>query len=259
MLELGARRRRRCTRRSRGDLRRQRVDLVFRRRAADARACSTPLPAAMRGRLGRARPTASARAAARERCAAGDVVMVKGSNGSRMGPLVAALKQRFAPRATATGAEDSAMLTWLADFSPHLQPAQPVPLPHVPHARGGGDGAVLRLLLRPAHHRGAAAQAGQGPADPRRRARLASADQEGHAHDGRPDDPVRACSSRRCCGPTSTAPMSGSCCSSRSASALIGFYDDYLKVTKQIARRLLRPRAARAAKSLIARDRLLSP
>jgi UDP-N-acetylmuramoyl-tripeptide--D-alanyl-D-alanine ligase len=28
---------------------------------------------------------------------AGDVAMVKGSNGSRMGPLVAALRERFAP------------------------------------------------------------------------------------------------------------------------------------------------------------------
>ena len=34
--------------------------------------------------------------------------------------------------------------------------------------------------------------------------------------------------------------MSGSCCSSPSASALIGFYDDYLKVTKQTAQGLLR-------------------
>jgi UDP-N-acetylmuramoyl-tripeptide--D-alanyl-D-alanine ligase len=28
---------------------------------------------------------------------AGDVAMIKGSNGSRMGPLVAALRERFAP------------------------------------------------------------------------------------------------------------------------------------------------------------------
>ena len=33
--------------------------------------------------------------------AAGDVVMVKGSNGSRMGPLVEALKARFAPTVAA--------------------------------------------------------------------------------------------------------------------------------------------------------------
>jgi len=41
----------------------------------------------------------------------GDVVMVKGSNGSRMGPLVAALKARFAPPGTAAAAvraEDAA-------------------------------------------------------------------------------------------------------------------------------------------------------
>ena len=31
-----------------------------------------------------------------ESIAAGDVIMIKGSNGSRMGPVVAALKQKFA-------------------------------------------------------------------------------------------------------------------------------------------------------------------
>ena len=33
----------------------------------------------------------------------GDVVMVKGSNGSRMGPLVAALRERFARGAARIG------------------------------------------------------------------------------------------------------------------------------------------------------------
>ena len=42
-------------------------------------------------------------------------------------------------------------------------------------------------------------------------------------------------------GQSDATPMSGSCSASRSASALIGFYDDYLKVTKQTPCRLFRP------------------
>ena len=57
--------------------------------------------------------------------------------------------------------------------------------------------------------------------------------QEGHADHGRAADPDRADGRRRCCGRTSPTAMSGSCCSSPSASALIGFCDDYLKVTKR--------------------------
>ena len=40
------------------------------------------------------------------RCAAGDIVMIKGSNGSRMGPLVGALREQF-PLARAEGARTS--------------------------------------------------------------------------------------------------------------------------------------------------------
>ena len=43
--------------------------------------------------------SADLEAALAETVAAGDVVMVKGSNGSRMGPVVKALKARFAPAA----------------------------------------------------------------------------------------------------------------------------------------------------------------
>ncbi len=38
---------------------------------------------------------------------------------------------------------------------------------------------------------------------------------------------------RPCCGPIRAIPTSGSCSRSRSASAAVGFYDDYLKVTRQ--------------------------
>ena len=46
-----------------------------------------------------AEKSADIEAALLESIRAGDVVMVKGSNGSRMGPIVAALKRRFAPMA----------------------------------------------------------------------------------------------------------------------------------------------------------------
>ena len=45
--------------------------------------------------------------------------MVKGSNGSRTAPLVAALKARFAPpRAPREPQDHAVMLSWLADFAP---------------------------------------------------------------------------------------------------------------------------------------------
>ena len=80
------------------------------------------------------------------------------------------------------------MLTWLAELPRRLPP---LPLSHVPHPRRGGDRAFPRLLLRSDDHLRAAAEAGQGAADPRRRAGLASSHQEGHADHGRPHDPVR--------------------------------------------------------------------
>jgi len=54
------------------------------------------LPASLRGAW--AETAAEMQPALIDSIAAGDVVMIKGSNGSRMGPVVAALKQRFAPR-----------------------------------------------------------------------------------------------------------------------------------------------------------------
>ncbi len=72
------------------------VDLVF---------CAGPLmkhlfdalPAAKRGHW--AYNSAGIEAALRAALAPGDVVMIKGSNGSRMGPIVTRLKQDFAPQA----------------------------------------------------------------------------------------------------------------------------------------------------------------
>ena len=59
-------------------------------------------------------------------------------------------------------------------------------------------------------------------------------------------DPRRACWSRRCSGRGSTMSMSGWCCSSPSASALIGFADDWKKVTKNNTKGVSEPGPLRA-------------
>ena len=58
-------------------------------------------------------------------------------------------------------------------------------------------------------------------------------DQEGHAHHGRPDDPVGPAGVDLAVGQSRPTPMSGSCCCVTLSFGLIGFYDDYLKVTKR--------------------------
>ena len=61
--------------------------------------------------------------------------------------------------------------------------------------RTGGavvTGAAVRVPVRPLDHRSSASAPGQGPADPQRRPAIAHRRQEGHAHHGRADDPVRA-------------------------------------------------------------------
>ena len=68
---------------------------------------------------------------------------------------------------------------------------QRVSLHHLPHRRGDGDGRAVRIPVRALDHRSSAAAAGQGSADPHRRPAIASDLQEGHADDGRADDPVR--------------------------------------------------------------------
>ena len=77
-----------------GDVVAAKVDLVH---AAGplSHAMFMRLPAEMRGLWGET--AADIQGALADGIAAGDVVMVKGSNGSRMGPLVAALKDRFRP------------------------------------------------------------------------------------------------------------------------------------------------------------------
>ena len=68
-----------------------------------------------------------------------DAVMVKGSLGSRMGPIVKALKRRYAPSEPAQALKVEPMLYWLADFSGTISAVQRVPLPHGAHRRLDDD------------------------------------------------------------------------------------------------------------------------
>ena len=165
----------------------------------------------------------------------GDVVMVKGSNSIRMALIVQALKERFAAAAGADGVEkdDDPMLTWLADSQRLSERAQRLPLHHLPDRRRRRDGAPLRVLVRPGDHLAAAPEAGQGPADPRGRPAIALLTKRGTPTMGGLMILAGRRSCRRCCGPTRATSMSGSSLIVDLGFGAIGFYDDYLKVTKQ--------------------------
>ena len=101
-----------------------------------------------------------------------------------------------------------------------VRAVQPVPLPHLPLGRRGGDRAVHQLRLR-------AARSSPGSNRSRREGQPIRLDgpeghlraQEGHADHGRLPDPARRSPSRPCSGPISPTAMSGSCCWSPPASA----------------------------------------
>ena len=110
------------------------------------------------------------------------------------GRIVKALERRYsAPRGIAQRLLRKAdpMLYWLSDFSDNVSILNVLSLHHVPHRRGDDHRAGVRVPVRALDHRPSAARAGQGPADPQRRPAIPSGDQEGHAHHGRADDPVR--------------------------------------------------------------------
>ena len=91
---------------------------------------------------------------------------------------------------------------------------------------------VHRPADRPEVHRLAAGAPGQGPADPRRRAAIAPR-QARHADHGRADDPDLADRRRCCCGWTSRNRYLWACLFITVGFGLIGFLDDYDKVTKR--------------------------
>ena len=94
MLELGPRRRRAAPRARRAARRGRRRSGVL-LRAADARAVGGP---SLRRRGGYAETAAALEPAVLEAIRAGDAVMVKGSLGSKMGPIVKALERQFPAR-----------------------------------------------------------------------------------------------------------------------------------------------------------------
>ena len=87
-------------------------------------------------------------------------------------------------------AKEETMLTLLADFSYLYSPLNVFRYITFRAAMAAATALFFVFFFGPGDHLGAAHQAGQGPADPRGRACVASRDQERHADDGRPDDPV---------------------------------------------------------------------
>ncbi len=166
---------------------------------------------------------------------AGDVVMVKGSLGSRMGPLVKALERHLCASRRARNdvrCKAERMLYWLIEFSDKLSVLNV--FRYITFRTGGAmiTGAAVRLPVRPGDHRPAAGAAGQGPADPRRRPAIASRQEDRHADHGRADDPVRRGGRRPLLWANLTNPYVWIVLGVTLGFGAIGFYDDYLKVTQ---------------------------
>ena len=125
------------------------------------------------------------------------------------------------------------MLYWLSAFSDTIGPLNV--LRYITFRTGGAmiTALVFVFLFGPWIIDQLRLAAGQGPADPQRRAAIAPRHQEGHAHHGRADDPVRDRRCRRCCGPIPTNRYVWIVLGVTLTFGAIGFYDDYLKVTKQ--------------------------
>ena len=127
--------------------------------------------------------------------------------------------------------------------------------PSAPAARSV-TALVFVFLFGPPIIDHAAAEAGQGPADPRGRPAVASRHQA-----GTPTMGGLMILSGVVVSTLLWANLSNRLCLGRAvrdarASALIGFYDDYLKVTKQTPRRLFRQARACAIECVIAAGRL---
>ena len=185
--DAGARRRRGCDARgARRRPRRREGRSALRRGAAD--------PGALRGRASAIRAPgrrrrARSKARSHPRCAPATSRWSRAR--TRAGWARWSKRSAGASRTRAREAKRSdADLALRLDASSGRLP--PVPLADLPHPRGGRDGALPRALLRPDDHLAPPAEAGEGPADPHRRAGVASSHQEGHADDGRAHDPLRA-------------------------------------------------------------------
>ena len=131
------------------------------------------------------------------------------------------------------------MLYWLADFSDHVRPAERLPLHHLPHRRRDRHRAAVRLPVRTRHHR--LLRVKQGKGQPIRE----DGPQSHLKEDGTPTmGGLMILSGMTVVDPAVGQPVQPLCLDrarrDASLSALIGFYDDYLKVTKQTHIGLLR-------------------
>ena len=147
-------------------------DLVAR---ATSICCSPPGPLMARALLRRARKRCAARIAPRRSnwrkpslaaIRPGDVVMVKGSNGSRMSrDRRGAAKEKFAAANGQLRKLD--MLTLLADCPIYYSPLNIFRYITFRAAMAAATALFFVFFFGPGDHRRAAPQAGQGPADPR--------------------------------------------------------------------------------------------
>ena len=111
---------------------------------------------------------------------AGDAIMIKGSLGSRMGPIVKALERHFpiaAPPSRRPRKVDP-MFYWLTEFSDKISFLNV--FRYITFRTGGAmvTALVFVFLFGPWIIDHLRAQAGQGPADPHRRPAIASGHQE---------------------------------------------------------------------------------
>ena len=137
-----------------------------------------------------------ATAAGRGRLRPGDVVMVKGSLGSRMGPLVEALVAKYPPRgprklAAATEDRTACSITCALELD------GPVPLLNVFRYLTFRTGPAIMtalffvFLFGPAHDLAAASRSRAGASRSAPTGRAPRRRKAGHAHHGRADDPGR--------------------------------------------------------------------
>ena len=198
----------------------------------------------------------------RRACAPGDVVLVKGSLGSRMAPIVEALQALDAGAAAArsTGNEEQhdALSTCSAPLADEFAAFN---LFRYLTFRTGGAvvtallisfviGAALIRWLQAASRARASRSASDGPDSH-------LADQEGHADHGRGADPARARGRARCCGPISRNGYVWVVLLVTLGFGAVGFVDDYLKLTKRNSHGPARP--AQAASPQVAHRPVAAP
>ena len=123
---------------------------------------------------------------------AGDTVLFKASRGVGLERAVALLARLASvrPRVTPRSGAGADALLLALPARQVLSGLQRLPVHHVPHRDGGGDGASAAARARAADDPAAEAPADR-PVDPRGRAAVAPG-QGGHADDGRPADPASA-------------------------------------------------------------------